>query len=238
MEPWMGGSTITVVANPRKRTVRSPAGSTNLFQGDFFRGLLLVIMIATGQPDEHPWPLSGSPLGTFSQLQMSQETRPAPLDTRLPAPARSIVTCAITALISAVIPRVAGPAVSSISAVTALISAVPRYDGTRRTEHLVRYAGHRPLADRVTPTRASAKCQHRKDCKNYGGFFDHTLILLSTRTILVMNWSPLGFLLISLTNLEVNGCRKAFPIPFTLLAVLGNAPRHSFVGTCRGPFNG
>jgi len=49
-------------------------------------------------------------------------------------------------------------------------------------ENGVRYTRHRPLADRVTPTRASAKCQHRKDCKNYGGFLDHTLILLSLKT--------------------------------------------------------
>ena len=187
MEPWMACSTITVVANPRKKTVRSLVKSTNLCKGGFFSGQLFVIMITTGQPDEHPWPLSGSPLGTFSQLQMSQETPPAPLDRRLPVPAPSVVTCAITAVISAVIPRVAVPAVSAISAV----SAVPRHDGTR-TEHLVRYTGHRPLANRVTPTHASAKCQHCKDCKNYDGFFDHTLILLSTGNILVMNWPLWG----------------------------------------------
>jgi hypothetical protein len=31
----MDGSTIIVVANPRKRTVKSLAGSTNLCKGDF-----------------------------------------------------------------------------------------------------------------------------------------------------------------------------------------------------------
>src|SRR5271157_1824427 len=157
---------------------------------------------------------------------MSQETPPALLNRRLPAPALSIVTCAITAVISAVIPRGAVSAISAVSAVS-VISSVPRNDGTRRTEHLVRYTGHRPLADRVTPTRASAKSQHRKDCNNYGRFLDHTLILLSTSTILVMNWSPLGFLPISLTNLEVNEYRTPFSQSFW--AVFGNAPRHSFV---------
>ena len=62
------------------------------------------------------------------------------------------------------------------------------------TENGVRYTGYRPLGDRIAPAGASPKCQQRKDCKNYGGFLNHSLILLSTgaiaRSILVMNWSP------------------------------------------------
>jgi hypothetical protein len=183
----------------------------------------------------------GKYLGTFSRLQMSQETPPAALDRRLPLPALSIGTGPITAVISAVIPRVAVSAVCAITAViTAVIprvavSSVSRPGGTR-TEHLVRYTGHGPFCYGVTPTRASAKCQHRKDCKNHGGFFDHTLILLSTSHS-CYELDPIGDpaktnpkLGISVTNLEVNEYRKAFPVPFSLLAVFGNAPRDSFFG--------
>ncbi len=86
MEPRTGGSTATVVANPRKRAVASPRGATNFCKGDF--------------------------LGAVA----------APLDRRLSAPARPIVTWGITA-VTAVTSRVAVTAVSAIWAISA-ISAI------------------------------------------------------------------------------------------------------------------
>jgi hypothetical protein len=63
-------------ATTRKGQLGAWRGPPIFVKETFFGGRLFVIMITTGQADEQPWPLSGNPLGTFSQFQMSQEAGP------------------------------------------------------------------------------------------------------------------------------------------------------------------
>jgi hypothetical protein len=51
------------------------------------------------------------------------------------------------------------------------------------SKDLIGNSRHGPLCYGVTPGHPRTKCQHhRKDSKNYSGFLNHTLILLSFKT--------------------------------------------------------
>jgi hypothetical protein len=60
------------------------------------------------------------------------------------------------------------------------LAARSRQAGAAAAIYSVRNARNGPFAYGVTPGHPTSDCQHRKDSKNYSGFLDHTLILLSS----------------------------------------------------------
>jgi hypothetical protein len=74
MEPWMGGSTITVVPNPRKRTVESLVGAT-IFVRESFLGPAFSNHDCHGSTRRTPVAILGKSLRDYLTASMSQETR-------------------------------------------------------------------------------------------------------------------------------------------------------------------